>query len=160
MSLAIHLAKHLREVHFGGNWTSSSLKQHLNEVTLQQATLKVHSLNTIAVLVYHTNYYVNTVLGVLKGGPLTASDKYSFDLPALITEEDWKRLVDKTFVEAEELASLVENLHDQQLWENFADGKYGNIYRNIQGLIEHTHYHVGQLALIKKIILQTAPVSE
>ncbi|HAI83731.1 MAG TPA: DUF1572 domain-containing protein, partial [Chitinophagaceae bacterium] len=31
----------------------------------------------------------------------------------------------------------------------------GTYYRNILGLIEHTHYHLGQIALIKKIIRNT-----
>jgi len=41
-------------------------------------------------LVYHINYYVAAVLPVLQGGPLDASDKYSFDLPPIQSKEDWK----------------------------------------------------------------------
>jgi hypothetical protein len=28
--------------------------------------------------------------------------------------------------------------------------KYGNYYRNIHGIIEHIHYHLGQIVLIEK----------
>ena len=30
--------------------------------------------------------------------------------------------------------------------------KYGTYYRNFHGLIEHAHYHLGQIVLIKKLV--------
>ncbi len=49
------LAKHLREVHFGGNWTWVNMKDTLSDITWQEATAKVFNFNTIASLVYHIN---------------------------------------------------------------------------------------------------------
>jgi uncharacterized damage-inducible protein DinB len=154
MNLTAQIAKHFREVYFGGNWTSSNLKEHLADVTWQQATTKVYSFNTIAILVYHMNYYVSAVLKVLQGAPLDAKDKYSFDHPPILSQEDWKKLLDKTWTDAENFASLVEELPENKLGETFSDEKYGNYYRNIHGIIEHIHYHLGQIVLIKKILLQ------
>ena len=155
MNLTAQIAKHFREVHFGGNLTSSNLKEHLADVTWQQATTKVYSFNTIAALVYHMNYYVSAVLKVLQGEPLDARDKYSFDLPQILSQEDWENLLNKTWTDAENFASLIEQLPESKLWETFVDEKYGNYYRNIHGIIEHTHYHLGQIVLIKKILSQT-----
>jgi hypothetical protein len=154
MSLTGQIAKHFREVHFGVNWTSVNLKDSLADVTWQQATTKVYSFNTIAILVYHINYFVDAVLSVLQGNPLNAHDKYSFDLPPILSQEDWEKLLDKTWTDAENFASLIEQLPESKLWEDFSDKKYGNYYRNIHGIIEHTHYHLGQIVLIKKILLQ------
>ena len=154
MNLTAQIAKHFRDVHFGKNWTASNLKDHLKDVTWQQATAQVYSLNTIARLVFHINYYVSTILKVLQGEPLNAHDKYSFDLPPIKTEEDWQKLLDKTFTDAENFASLVEQLPENKLWEDFSDTKYGNYYRNLHGVIEHTHYHLGQIVLIKKILAE------
>jgi hypothetical protein len=154
MNLTGQIAKHFREVYFGGNWTSSNLKDNLADVTWQQATTQVYSLNTIATLVYHTNYYVSAVLKVLQGEPLNAHDKYSFDHPPILSQENWKKLLDKTWADAEKFASLIEQLPESKLWEDFSDKKYGNYYRNIHGIIEHNHYHLGQIVLIKKILLQ------
>jgi len=150
------IAKHFRDVHFGGNWTSSNLKDTLKDLSWQQATTEVYSLNTIAKLVYHINYYVSAVLKVLQGEPLNAHDKFSFDCPPIGSPEDWENLLNKTFTEAEIFAGLIEQLPESKLEENFTDEKYGTYYRNLHGIIEHTHYHLGQIALIKKIILQTA----
>jgi len=152
--LSAHLSKHLKDVFFGGNWTSVNLRDNLANVTCQQAVTKLHSVNTILSLVYHINYYITAVTKVLQGEPLNASDKFSFDHPPIQSEEDWQNLLNKTWTDAENFAGLIEQLPDSKLWENFEDGKYGNYYRNIQGIIEHTHYHLGQIVLIKKLLHQ------
>jgi len=153
MNLTSQLAKHLRDVHFGGNWTTSNLKDNLADVTWQQATTQISPLNTIATLVYHTNYYISAVLKVLQGEPLNASDKLSFAHPPIHSQEDWDNLLNKVWVDAETFAALIEQLPEQTLWENFTNEKYGTYYRNIQGIIEHTHYHLGQIVLIKKMVV-------
>ena len=154
MSLSTQIAKHFRDVHFGGNWTSVNLKETLADVTWEQATTKIYTFNTIAILVYHMNYYVSAVLKVLQGESLDAHDKYSFDLPPIQSQEDWENLLNKTWIDAEKFASSVEQLPDSKLDEIFSDEKYGNYYRNLHGIIEHMHYHLGQIVLIKKILLQ------
>lgn len=155
MSLTAQIAKHFREVHQGGNWTWSNLKDNLADVTWQEATTQVYDLNTIAKLVYHVNYFVSAVLQVLQGGPLDAHDKFSFDCPPIRSEEDWDQLRNKALTEAEAFAVLVERLPESRLWEDFSEQKYGNYYRNLHGIIEHTHYHLGQIAVIKKIVRQS-----
>jgi hypothetical protein len=62
--------------------------------------------------------------------------------------------LDKTWKDAENFDNAIEQLPEHMLWENLSDEKYGNYYRNIHGIIEHTHYHLGQIVLIKKILLQ------
>ena len=153
MNLSGQIAKQFREVYFGGNWTAVSLKESLADVTWQQATTKVYSFNTIATLVYHTTYYVSAVLKVLQGEPLQAKDAYSFNHPPIYAQQDWEGLLSKTWTDAERFACLVELLPESKLWEDFSDKKYGTYYRNIHGIIEHTHYHLGQIILIKKMLL-------
>ena len=154
MKLVAQIAKHFREVHFGGNWTSVNLKDTLAGINWLQATTRVYSFNTIAALVYHVNYYVSVVSKVLQGESLNASDKYSFDMSPIQTDEDWQRLLDKLWTDAETFAMLIEQMPDSKLEEIFVDEKYGTYYRNLNGIIEHTHYHLGQMVLIKKILLQ------
>ena len=98
------------------------------------------------------HYYVRTVTKVLKGEPLTSSDKQSFEHPAFNSQKDWDDFLETVWKEAEEFAVLVEKLPDSKLTENIADPKYGIYYRNLHGIIEHTHYHLGQIAVLKKLI--------
>lgn len=154
MKLSEQIAKHFREVHFGGNWTVSSLKEVLEGVSWEEAKVKVGNFNTILTLVYHTHYFVHALLTVLEGKPLQANDKFSFDHPPVNSAADWNHLLDTVWTEAEKAAALIEQLPEDEFWAVFSDKKYGNYYRNIHGIIEHTHYHLGQIALIKKIIQQ------
>ena len=154
MTLPAQIAKHFKDVHFGGNWTSVNLKDTLAGLSWQQATTQVHSFNTIATLVFHTNYFVDVVLKVLRGGPLEGKDIYSFAHPPIHSQEDWEKMLEKTWADAEDFAHLVEQLPEHRLWEDFSDNKYGNYYRNLHGIIEHYHYHLGQIVLIRKILLE------
>lgn len=154
MKLSAQIASHFRQLHFGENWTSVNLKEALADVDWREATTKVHTFNTIATLVYHTNYYVEAVLKVLQGGYLEAKDTNSFDIPAIKSKQDWERLLQKTWSDAELFASVVEQLPEDKLAETFTDVRYGNYYRNLHGIIEHGHYHLGQIVLIKKFLRQ------
>ncbi len=152
MSLSAQLAKQFREVYFGGNWTWSNMKENLGDVTTEEATTQIGSFNTILKLTYHIHYFVSVTLKVLEGGPLDAHDKFSFDHPAINNDADWAEFLKSVWADGEKFAALVEQLPDEQLWTTFCDEKYGTWYRNTQGIIEHTHYHLGQIAIVKKLV--------
>lgn len=155
MTLSQQLGKHLKDVHFGGNWTVSNMRDQLKDVTWQQATAKVEDFNTIATLAFHTWYFVAAQLKVLQGDVLDSKDELSFDHPPINSRQDWENLQNRIWSDVETIAGLIEQLPDSKLSEEFVDRKYGTYFRNISGLIEHTHYHLGQMALIKKTILNT-----
>jgi uncharacterized damage-inducible protein DinB len=154
MNSAKQLAKHLSDIHFGGNWTTSSLKEHLSDIHYELAIKKVYSFKSIAELVFHMNYFVGALIKVLEEGILDTKDKYSFDCPPIATKKEWEELLAKSLKNAENLALLVEQLSEETLWEEFTDSKYGSYYRNILGVIEHCHYHLGQIVIIKKLITE------
>lgn len=154
MHTSAQIAKHFREVFFGGNWCTVSLKDTLSDVSREQANTTVHSLHTITALTYHIGYYVTAVLQVLEGGSLDAHDKYSFDHPEIASEQDWQQLQEKIWQEAEAFATLIAKLPEEVLFQDFTEAKYGIYFRNLVGIIEHTHYHLGQIVLIKKILAE------
>src|SRR6478736_3598433 len=119
MSITAQIAKQLRDVHFGGNRTAVNLKDQLSDVNWQQATTKVDSFNTIALLVFHTNYYIDVVSRVIQNKPLDGKDKESFNLPPIQSEEDWQALLNKTWSDAEIFSKLIESMPESQLWEPF-----------------------------------------
>jgi uncharacterized damage-inducible protein DinB len=153
MAITPLIAQHLRQLYHGGNWTTSSLKQHLDGLTWQQATTTIAPFNSILALVYHCHYYVHAILQVFEGKPLQAADKFSFDHPPIQSQMDWDNFVAIVFSEGETLAQHIEQLPDSSLAEIFTDEKYGNYFRNLQGMIEHTHYHLGQIVLLKKMLI-------
>ena len=153
MARNIAIASRLREVLLDGHWiANTNYKQQLQNVTWEQAIQKVDRLNTIAALTFHINYYLDGLLNVLDGGKLSISDKYSFDLPPVLSENDWLDLVARFINNAEAFVKKVSEMPDAQLDEPFVDEKYGSYLRNIEGVIEHSYYHLGQVSLIRKMI--------
>ena len=147
------LANQFREVHLSGKWVVlTNLKEQLSNVTWQQATTKIGSLNTIALLAYHINYYVSGMLNVLQGGTLDIKDKYSFNAPPITSEQDWNGLLNKMWSDAETFANVLERMPDEKMQQPFADEKYGSYQKNIDALIGHIYYHLGQIVLIKKLM--------
>lgn len=150
--LSKQIAKHFRELYFGGNWTCVNVKEVLEDVSWEEAIRKLDSLNTIAVLVTHMSYYVSAVLKVFEGEALNSKDELSFDHLPITCQQDWEAMRDAALKDAERFATCIEQTADDTWWEVFSDEKYGNYYRNIQGIIEHTHYHLGQVVLLKKLL--------
>ncbi len=154
MKLTTQIANQFRQVYLNGKWiANTNLKEQLSDLTWQQATTKINSLNSIATLAFHLNYYTAGLIKVFEGGPLDIKDQYSFDIPPIASQEDWNTLINTIWSNAEKFADLVEQMPDDQLWTPFVKEQYGNYYRNIIGIIEHSYYHFGQIVILKKQIL-------
>lgn len=153
MNRNLTIASRLREVLLNGKWiANTNYKEQLLSTNFDQATQKVNDWNTIAVLTYHINYYLAGLLHAFENGKLEISDKYSFDLPPMPSESEWNALVNDFISNAEKFANLVEQMEDQRFDQPFIDEKYGTYLRNIEGVIEHSYYHLGQIVLLKKLI--------
>lgn len=153
------LAKRFREVILNGTWVANTnYKDQLSNLNWEIAITKFNSLNTISVLAQHIHYYIRGLNNVFRGGSLDIKDKYSFDFPPIQSQNEWENFLTSFWNDAEEFASLIEQLPEEKLKEVFVDEKYGTYERNIDGMIEHSYYHLGQIVLIKKILSQTSPV--
>lgn len=148
-----NIADRLQEVFIDGTWVANTNYKHiLQDVDMEMALYQVDNLNTIAALTYHINYYLQGLIPVFDGGDLTISDKYSFDLPDITSEDEWQKMVQELLSNAETFINKVRQLNPDQLSAPFVEPKYGNYYRNIECVIEHSYYHLGQISLIKKMI--------
>ncbi len=149
----IFIANRLREVLLDGKWiANTNFKEQIESVTWQQAVQPVADLNTIAKLTFHINYYLDGILHVLNGGRLEIRDKYSFDMPEIKSETEWQQLVSTFIRNAELFADKVETIPEEMFDRVFVEEKYSTYGRNIEGMIEHVYYHLGQVVLIRKMI--------
>lgn len=150
MNLSKQIAKQLRSLYFGKNWTAVSYKEVLENISWVQANKKVGDFNSILTLVHHTMYYMKVQLPVMNGGELVASDKESFIHPPIRSEQEWQDLLKEMYALVETYATKIESLPEHIFDKPMADEKYGNYYRNLHGVIEHSHYHLGQIVLLKR----------
>jgi beta-xylosidase len=153
MKLNEYLANRLKEVFTEGKWVlGTNFKEQIIDLDWEQATQKIDDFNTIADLTFHIHYYIAGVANVLKGGTLDIRDKYSFDYPPIESERDWRDLVNKFCLDSEEFIELVKKMSEEKILSDFVDKQYGTYCRNIDAMIEHSYYHLGQIILIKKRI--------
>jgi hypothetical protein len=154
MSLNEQIAKQLRDLFLSGQWigTDLNLKAQLDDVDVNMANAKYESLNTIALLAFHLNYYLEGVMNVFKGGTLDIRDKFSYEMPPITSQEEWDTLRENIYRNAEYFVYLVNQMPASQLNDPFTDEKYGTYFKNLTGMLEHSYYHLGQIVLIKKLL--------
>jgi hypothetical protein len=147
------IAERIREVLLQGKWiANTNFREQLMLLNWEQAVRQIGNLNTIAALTFHVNYYLAGLLHAFASGKLGIRDKYSFDMPPVQSESDWAKLVQTCLSNAEKFADAVDQMDDSLLDKPFIEEKYGTYLRNIEGVIEHCYYHLGQISLIRKLI--------
>ena len=147
------IANRFREVTLNGTWiANTNFKHQLSNLNWEIATTQYGSLNSIALLAQHIHYYINGIKNVFLGGNLEIKDKFSFDFKPMESQLEWEVFLNTFWQDSEEFASLIEQMAETKLDEVFIDAKYGSFQRNIDAMIEHSYYHLGQIVLINKLI--------
>lgn len=152
MNTPQQIAQQFRQLHIGPSRVGSCLKGLIEELTWEEAAQSLHGLHSIFALVFHINYYVAGVLQVLDGGSLDIRDKHSYDHPPIDGPLAWVNLKTKCWEDAQRFAVHLESWPDEKLQEPFVDGKYGNYFQNMVIMLEHANYHIGQIAIIRKMV--------
>lgn len=153
MKTTQQIASRFREVILNGTFIAyTNYKNELENTRWEMATFKIENLNTIADLAQHIHYYIGGINEVFRGGNLEIKDEFSFDFPPIQNREEWISFLNTFWRDAEEFAGFVEKMSEEKLQEDFGVAKYGNYRRNIDAMIEHAYYHLGQIVLIKKLL--------
>ena len=147
-----YLSGRIRELFLNGTWiANTNYRDQLMKTSWEEAVKKRHGFNSVAMLTFHINYYLNGLIEVFEGGRLNIHDKYSFDMPDIADPKGWEVMRKKLFNNAEKFASHVEQMKEEDLENVFVDEKYGTWMRNIEAVIEHGYYHLGQIVVIRKM---------
>ncbi|EAR15100.1 hypothetical protein [Robiginitalea biformata] len=147
------LANRLREVILDGTWiANTNFKDQIEFIDWTVAEKRVESFNTISEIAQHVHYFIYGIKNVFITGKLEIKDQFSFEFPAIQSQNEWMAFQGNFWKDTEKLAEILEKISEEQLNKDFVDKKYGNYLRNIDGLIEHCYYHLGQIVLLKKII--------
>ncbi|MEO2082088.1 MAG: DUF1572 family protein [Leeuwenhoekiella sp.] len=148
MSQAAALAQRLQEVILEGTWiANTNFKKELDNTALDEVSIQIKTYNTVAILAQHVHYYIAGVKQVFLGGELSISDRFSFDFEPMQNDEAWHNFLALFWKDTEELVNLIKTLTDDQLDAIFVKEAYGSYKRNIEALIEHSYYHLGQIVL-------------
>ena len=151
-SESVRIADQLRRAIKGDPWHGSPLCDLLAGITAEQAVAhKLSSAHSIWELVLHIHVYVRIALEATRGIPM----------PKLFgTEKDWPTVDDSSALEwadatrhlfqtAELLAQTISEFADVRLQE-IVPGRQYDFYRLFHGIVQHSLYHGGQIAMLKQ----------
>lgn len=152
MKITAHIAQHLLDVYTGGNWTEVSVADALAGLSYTQAsTVTAASPNSIAAIVHHLAYWNKVMISRIGGENPIVPEANGFDVGSLGNDVEWKKLIREMLVSASELAVATRDVPEETLELPIVAGG-SSTYKNLQGSVEHVHYHLGQIVVIKKLL--------
>ncbi len=147
------IAQHLKQVYEGDNWTDVSIEASIKDIDWKQAQQQTEaSPNTIASLIHHLLYWNGIIMQRMKGETPVIPAENGYDVPFLNSDEEWNVLKEKTHQSFKTLAEAIKNFPEEKLTGNYSPAIPSTYYRNFQGIIEHAHYHLGQIVVLKNLI--------
>lgn len=154
MRIAEAIALHLLDVHFGENWTDVWITKVLDDINWKEAVQPTAgSPNTIASLLHHITYYNKVIQQRLQGTDPAIDERNGFNPPPIHDFHDWVMLKTENLQSATDLAEMIRQLPDESLHEPIG-GLPGasSRYRQLHGTVEHAHYHLGQIVILKNLL--------
>ncbi|MDT7779660.1 MAG: hypothetical protein QOC99_2172 [Acidobacteriota bacterium] len=158
MREAERIADQLRRAHEGGAWHGPSVRELLAGVTAEQASARpVVGAHSISELVAHIEAWERAILRRLGGDP-AAIYNTAEDWPSVAdaSEDAWLKAQERLAETYELLRDAVLRLDDARLYEPILP-QMSTRYVSLHGAIQHTLYHAGQIAFVKKALEQNLP---
>ena len=155
------IAGQLRRAHEGGAWHGPAVDELLEGVTAEQAASRpLADAHSVFELVAHVEAWERAVLRRLGGDPAAIYNTAEDWTPAAgLSEEDWRAAKLRLAETYRALREAVLALDDSQLDEPVLPGM-STRYASLHGAIQHTLYHAGQLALVRKALgLTPTPIA-
>jgi uncharacterized damage-inducible protein DinB len=156
-SESARIADQLRRAFRGDAWHGPSLLDLLAEVSPEQARARrIRSVHSVWELILHIDVYLQVGFEATQGTPMPKLYGTERDWPALTADsaEAWFDAQDKLFEDAEKLAQAIEKSEDAKL-QDIVPGRSYDFYYLFHGIVQHSLYHSGQIAILKKAILGT-----
>lgn len=152
MNIAALIAGHLLDVYAGQNWTEVNLKSTIDDVTYTEAgQITPASSNTIAGLVHHLAFWNQVMTLRIRGEKVEITESNGFDNAPLADEDEWQSLKKDCFKSGKDLAEAIRTLRNEQLAQEILPC-YPSAYKSLQGAVEHVHYHLGQIVILKQLL--------
>ena len=155
-SECVRIADQLRRAFNGDAWHGPSMRELLTSVTPEQASSRpLPWAHSIWELVVHVEMDVSAAFEATGGKPLPRWDETESDWPPIeeINARAWMEATEKLFANVERLAHAVEEFTDQRLADTVPGREY-DFYYLFHGIVQHSLYHGGQIAILKKAALQ------
>ena len=161
MSEIDRIVDELEREHSGDPWHGSPLRTILEGITHGQAAARpIAAGHSIWELVLHITAWKGEVRRRLSGAP--AADPQEGDWPPVgeATADRWRVVVERLERVHRDLVSAIRSLPEPRLFEPSRDprnretGAGVSYYVLLHGIVQHDVYHAGQIALLKRAVVE------
>ena len=153
-SEALRIADQLRRAFIRDAWHGPALLELLGGVGPEQARARpLPAAHNIWELVLHIDFWVQAALDATAGIAMPELDGGPEEWPDVgnAGEMAWFDSQDRLFNDAEKLAQDIERFDDAKLQE-IVPGRPYDFYHLFHGIVQHSLYHGGQIAILKKAV--------
>jgi hypothetical protein len=147
------IANQLRRAFEGKAWHGPSLKELLADVTAERAARHpVAGAHSVWELVLHIEVWTQTALAATRGVAMPSMLAADQDFPLVqdASSKAWEAAVSRMFATRDRLSLAMGQFGDDRLTETVPGRRY-DFYYLFHGVVQHSLYHGGQIALLKKI---------
>lgn len=144
------IADQLNRAFVGDAWHGPAVMEILEGVTAEEAGARQFAdAHSIWELALHIEAWTRACRRRLQGEHAQLSD--AEDWPAVTGSDEgaWRQTQESIKQAHEELAAAIKELEDSQLEQPIVEGM-SSVYVTLHGVIQHSLYHAGQIAILKK----------
>jgi hypothetical protein len=153
------IAAQLRHAFAGQPWHGPPLSELLADVMPEQACERpLPGAHNIWELVLHIDVWLRAALDAAKGIPMPKLYRTEKDWQ-VVTASDaaaWTQATEDLFAGAEQFAQVIETFSDARLLATVPGREYDFCYL-FHGIVQHSLYHAGQIALLRTAVRRVAP---
>lgn len=151
MTQVQRILDHYDRVMNGDAWHSDSIWQVLAGLSPEKAAARPFAnAHSIWEIVGHMTFWENVAAKRLGGWRAGLEEERNFPAaPSDATAANWQKTLDQFRASNQSFRQALEKLDSARLDELSAAGKR-SYYEEAHGLIEHSVYHAGQIALLSK----------
>ncbi|HEV7743521.1 MAG TPA: DinB family protein [Pyrinomonadaceae bacterium] len=144
------IADQLNRAFVGNAWHGPAVMEILEGVTAEEAGARPFaSAHSIWELALHIEAWTRACHRRLQGERAQLSDAEDFPAVPGSDEQAWKQTRESIMEAHDELAAAIHELEDSQLEQPIIE-EMNSVYVTLHGVIQHSLYHAGQIAILKK----------
>jgi DinB superfamily len=138
----------------GDAWHGPSLREILDGIEAEQAAAHpLPSAHSIWELMLHIDLWAHIGYAATIGIPMPKlyGTEKDWTTPFTGSEDEWSAAKVHLFDTAEHLADAVQGFSDERLTE-IVPGRDYDFYYLFHGVVQHSLYHAGQIAMLKRAV--------
>jgi uncharacterized damage-inducible protein DinB len=135
----------------GEPWIDVTLVDTLQHIPYQKAAEKYRNCNSIWEITNHIVAWRENVLQRVQGKVINTPNHNYFESIPDVSESAWQATLQNLAQSQKQWVTFLENF-DEKEFDALYPNNGLNYYEHIHGIIQHDAYHLGQIAILSKLI--------